>query len=1473
MSDAKSILDNMNGKGWFDGLWGTGSFETISNAEALRIVDDANVTIEAKYSKDGKIEAFYNPADDKVYFVPENISKDRSLKGLFLHEVGTHMMRLGLNQEELNAIFSDVESKRERNPLVKAAYKEALRAGTKAQDLNEETLARVIDNHPELKLSQRFMAWFKKAVRNFAKQYKGADKLAFIKWANKLDEKDWVYMATIALKRAPSEVVLKGNSFNPNQIKSAIGNTGAFDSSNNDIRFSKSQDRRISESERLNVSSEIKKLTDKFEKGEITQDKLLQTLAVLHGKLESNKDDKAILSAQKQRVRGADFIRQRLLEAKRHGDITSETADIAEWFVLKNEALFDDLGISIANKSQSENANAVGYYDAMRRIITLIKGSANDTTAVHEMLHHLEKMMPDNLQNDIRKEWMRHVLGARKKATDTQEIKYLEAVIAGDQSRAIDILKGIPDNNQTLYRLLNSSEFWAVNGSDALMARFKSKGGFMLRVANWLKEFSNHVKSAFGFATNSPVIKTLDDLLKNTNPISPNGRSMLSDEGVLFADVSKSNNESQGRFNIPNETSFQSFRKWAQDDLLRIRIVMDRVKEQGGIINESNDVALAMEAAGNIAANQVEKLKERYIQPLFDRMAKMKVNQDEIGLLLYAKSAPDRNAYIQSINAKFRKLGEGGSGMTDAESAAIIERYKETMGDKYAEFEKLTDDWQNIQNMVKNILVASGDISPEQAQEWDNSTDYHVPLKGFEEIDEETGNKAKKSSRGNIGQGFSISGKFDRKMLGRQSRASNIVANIVQNLERAVIRSSKIYVQSTLYNLIKDNPDVDLWETDVTPMQPIMGKAKAQYVMTFHGSEIGQRDTLRDARRYVEAETERTGQSKKEYKIVKVGGNPQVTLMKKPYDQNTEISYWKNGKQVSITVNDEAFVQAFNRLGDENIYSMFKVMAAFNRFLRHAYTILSPAFIIANGVMVDPAVGLYTNTGRYGFKYAAIVLAKTPMASLQIAKYMATGSTSNTKWNDAIKLYLDNGGKSGTAFISSIENKADELNLAVLKSRMQNTNFYEYPLDRLKLLVVENKLVNFLKYLGDVSETATRLATFKVAMDDGKSAQQAAKIARNVTINFNRRGIVGRELGALYLFLNASIQGTENLIDTAVRGEHKVQATALLATYVSIGYLIALLGGDDGDDDLISESEKTRFISVTLDEEKGIRANWKMAYGLSFFKDLGTAIARIQLGGDTEKIMNKLMSSFFNNFSYVNPMVSGEWDNRDLISGAIPTITSIPYSIYNNRNRWGKPIYPENVYDTSIPDSEKEWANTRGTLFSDFAKWMNKVTGGTKVEAGLIDVSPESMKYTLNALTGSIGTQSYKFVNSIYTSSINSTEMSVDKLPVVSSFVKETGIDAYRQVYNSQRKEAKEIYDKFKRYEKLDDEATTDKFVARHQSMLDFYDDTTSIIKRVKLLRTKQDDARLEGDRVLLKELESDEKELLIDYNAQYNQR
>ncbi|EKC0363844.1 hypothetical protein OOS00_005487, partial [Escherichia coli] len=63
-------------------------------------------------------------------------------------------------------------------------------------------------------------------------------------------------------------------------------------------------------------------------------------------------------------------------------------------------------------------------------------------------------------------------------------------------------------------------------------------------------------------------------------------------------------------------------------------------------------------------------------------------------------------------------------------------------------------------------------------------------------------------------------------------------------------------------------------------------------------------------------------------------------------------------------------------------------------------------------------------------------------------------------------------------------------------------------------------------------ENALRLSAYKHARDAGLSRQQAASLAKNMTVNFNRRGEQGALMNSLYMFANASIQGTANLVRT-----------------------------------------------------------------------------------------------------------------------------------------------------------------------------------------------------------------------------------------------------------------------------------------------------------------------------------------------------
>ena len=59
-----------------------------------------------------------------------------------------------------------------------------------------------------------------------------------------------------------------------------------------------------------------------------------------------------------------------------------------------------------------------------------------------------------------------------------------------------------------------------------------------------------------------------------------------------------------------------------------------------------------------------------------------------------------------------------------------------------------------------------------------------------------------------------------------------------------------------------------------------------------------------------------------------------------------------------------------------------------------------------------------------------------------------------------------------------------------------------------------------------------RLAVSRRRSMNGMSKERAASLAKNLTVNFNRKGRQTRELGALYAFFNAAVQGTTRMAQT-----------------------------------------------------------------------------------------------------------------------------------------------------------------------------------------------------------------------------------------------------------------------------------------------------------------------------------------------------
>ncbi|RLB91776.1 MAG: hypothetical protein DRH10_01030, partial [Deltaproteobacteria bacterium] len=121
-------------------------------------------SVDVKYSKDGRIEAFTLP-DGTVYMVEENIRKGETM-AVLSHELGVHAKQLGFKDTKKFKRILDMLKRRSKKATAEGrAIREAMDRvpnDTKPEHRDEEALAYLISNSPEINIVQRFIAAVKK---------------------------------------------------------------------------------------------------------------------------------------------------------------------------------------------------------------------------------------------------------------------------------------------------------------------------------------------------------------------------------------------------------------------------------------------------------------------------------------------------------------------------------------------------------------------------------------------------------------------------------------------------------------------------------------------------------------------------------------------------------------------------------------------------------------------------------------------------------------------------------------------------------------------------------------------------------------------------------------------------------------------------------------------------------------------------------------------------------------------------------------------------------------------------------------------------------------------------------------------------------------------------------------------------------------------------------------------------------------
>lgn len=840
----------------------------------------------------------------------------------------------------------------------------------------------------------------------------------------------------------------------------------------------------------------------------------------------------------------------------------------------------------------------------------------------------------------------------------------------------------------------------------------------------WVAEFVGHVKAwllrtrgiQFGGVTPGQMRAIAVHALR----AETSGRAAPIPDDAASVNYSKASTATVGdTYKLPPARTFITK---IFDRFDRLDQVQKAVTEQGGSVTDLSDVYGQEEAYHSRAASAIDRFRRHRVGGLFKRMVKAGIAIEDVGLYLYAQHAPERNAQIAKLYQNGGQLNltgtgnqhmqDGGSGMTNKEAADHMAEFQQRgIARKLDTFAR---ELRDITKDSREILRNSGLETSAAIDAWEAAYQFYVPLSGKDE--------ANNASSVIVGRGFDVRGGQKRAM-GRKDMAKHVIEQIIIQHEQAVIRAEKNLVGKRLLQFVRDNPDDKLWQ--VNPVEQ---------------------------RRYIAAD----GQA--EYR-----NQPLRT------DRNV-VSVRINGKDTFVLLADQGMADAIHNVGTEDVGFLLRALGVVSRFTSKMFTAFSPAFIAVNALR-DFQTAMLHGYQVGGIKYSANIVKNIPGALAELVRDVRKGDSK------LVKLYEQSGGRTGMVYmIKDFEEKHNEVmhQMAALKgvSLAEIMQAFEAGYKEgfqavgrkaryNKFTGVFDALVESVETVNGVMENMTRLAAFKAAIDEGKSTKEAGSIAKNLTVNFNRKGELAPTLGSLYIFFNASVQGTVRMAE-ALKNP-KLQAVAVGMVLLSAALAAMQMGDDDDKDEdgrpdfeQIPAYQRSRNLIFMHDD--GSYTKIPLPLGWNVFHSFGTELAVMARSKSREAYGTGAWNILKGTVEMFNP-----------VGDLTPSVAAPFLQIANNESHFGGPIYPE--YKDKLPNSQQFYDGTEGSVYERATTMANEVTGGNEYRPGMVDVNPEKLQHVVEFFGGGALRFLTDTADAVTAAADGGPLQPVDKLPIARAFV------------------------------------------------------------------------------------------------------
>ena len=759
----------------------------------------------------------------------------------------------------------------------------------------------------------------------------------------------------------------------------------------------------------------------------------------------------------------------------------------------------------------------------------------------------------------------------------------------------------------------------------------------------------------------------------------------------------------------PDKDTWTRFIQNFADKMLPLGQFVDFIRQNGGTVPDAFDAAMHEDLMRSRVGNFLADRERDLYTPLLEYIKDSGISLSEFEDYLYGLHAPERNQRIRQINPSSDP--SVGSGMSDEDAAAIVAAVD--ADPRRNDFYAARDMFRKIIDDTNQLRVESG-LTPDFDQQFVNDEDgnpvaiepykNYVPLRGFAD-ESVTEGEVEEELRARVGQGFKIRGREDRRAFGRQSMASDLVAHaILQNTE-ALIRAEKNKVGLSLLGLIEANPEL-------AAQQGVEVLVKGKKPLKKYVSSKG---------------------------VVK-------TMVDPMYKNSDEVLVVKRaGEEIPIRIDNRFLQKALlsKKTGNPDIAEKaIGFLQTTNRWLASVNTALNPEFMLVNFPR-DLQTALI-NISQYEIDGIKKNVFKDAVGAVKSVHQILRNPDAQNNWSDWYKMFLEDGGNTngflGTFTISDRLKKIEKITQDPSGSPMKKAGE--------AVTFVKEMLEN----MNGAFENAIRLSVYKNTIEAGVPRQRAAQIAKNLTINFDKRGMYGPFLNSMYLFFNASVQGTLAMGMAAGRSKKVRRA---FAGMIVVGMLQDIINSLMSDQDEDGEAIYDKIPDYKLEsnliimDPTGITDNGYFAiplpYGFNAFYNAGRAISRSVRGKyKTSEAATSIGSTFLDAF---NPIGGTE----SLLNFIAPTAVDPLVALTINQDFTGRRIYPE-PFPGSVPkaNSQQYWTST-SPAFKNVAQFLNEATGGSEYVSGAIDLNPAVLEYIYDYFTGGLGA----FVRRTYDTTTN----------------------------------------------------------------------------------------------------------------------